>query len=427
MIRDTSSPGLSDVMRAAAGSAAALDAALYGASALFAATTLELARWVTYRTWAAFAWPTYTAAALIGLVLAAHDARLGRRRLTAARFALAGFVLAGALAAPLVAGVHWRAERGPQYAASEVVITEGAAADLLRGRNPYATRFASPELAGRAPSIADHFPYLPGMAVFGVPRALLPSRSWTDARVFFTLATALAAAAALAGWRAPPQSRLRALQVLAVLPTGAPLLVAGGDDMPVLALSLLALVLLDRSRYVASSAAAGAAALLKLTAWPLFLFVALAARRSALIVATVVLGVVAAAASAGPASFADDVLLFPLGLTSPPSPAKGTTLGSLIRDSVSPHTAARAVVTATLLAVALGVAFAALRAWGLSGTRPANAAEAAMAAGVVLAALVAFAPIGRPGYLVYPVDLLLWSALLRTSREARVRTEALAW
>ena len=48
--------------------------------------------------------------------------------------------------------VQWRSEpnRAPAsalhpYGASEVVVTEGAARALLRGRDPYSMRFASPE------------------------------------------------------------------------------------------------------------------------------------------------------------------------------------------------------------------------------------------------------------------------------------------
>src|SRR5262249_60797054 len=105
--------------------------------------------------------------------------------------------------------------------------------EVLRGRDPYSAHLGSSELAGREPSIAQHFPYLPGMAAFGLPRALLGKAWWTDARIFFALVTALAAAAALWSWPAPAEQRLRALQVLLVLPTGALVLVAGGADVPV--------------------------------------------------------------------------------------------------------------------------------------------------------------------------------------------------
>lgn len=415
----------------------AVDALLYGVSAMFAVHTLAFSSFVKFRTWAEFAWPAYTLGALAALVLAVVAARFGERRLATARLLLALVVLVGAVAVPLAAEVRWRTERGAVYAPSEVVITEGAAAEVLRGRDPYSAHFTSPEIAGREPSVAEHFPYLPGMALFGFPRALLPNTAWTDARVFFALATALAAAAALWRWRAAAERRLRALQVLVVLPTGALVLVSGGDDVPVLALSLLALVLFQRRRHAASAGAVAAAALLKLTAWPLMIALAVAARDvhgrrsfgSPLVLApvVVVLGVLVAVAS-GPADFASDVLLFPLGLTSLPSPAASTTLGSVVLGTVPQSPTldpVRVVVTAALLATALLVAAAVLVALARArGPRPAAASEAAAFAGVVLMALIVLAPVARVGYLIYPINLLLWAALLLERRSATPATRS---
>src|SRR5262249_55522048 len=262
--------------------------------------------------WAEVALPAYGAGAVAALALAAAAARLGSQRLVRARLLLALGVLAGALALPLTEQVRLRTTTTAAlhpYAASEVVVTEGAAGELLRGRAPYAARFASPELAGRSPSIPQHFPYLPGMAAFGLPGALAPGTPWADARIFFGLATAIAAGLAIALWGAPPGRRLRALQVLLVLPTGATALVAGSDGLPVLALSLLALVLFERGRHAASASAIAAASLLKLTAWPLLVALALSGRASGrkrpapplvLAVGVVGLGVLGAVA-AGPA------------------------------------------------------------------------------------------------------------------------------
>ncbi len=400
---------------------AGLDAVLYGASAAFALYLLTSSSFMTHRTWAQFASPVYEVAAAASLVLAGAAARVGRHRLAQARLLVALFVLAGALVAPLTAAVWWRVQRGPAYAASEVIITEGAAAEVVHGRDPYATHFASHELAGRTPSIAEHFPYLPGMAIFGLPRAFAPVTPWTDARVFFGLTAALAAGAALARWRTPAERRLRALQVLLVLPTGASLLVAGGDDVPVLALSLLALVLFDRGRHRESAVAIGSAALLKLTAWPLLLALAFAARgprgrnriRSPLVIASaIVLAAMSAAAAVDPGSFANDVLLFPLGLTSLPSPAATTTLGSTVVGAVGNSGAPRVLVTAALLVVALLAAATLLGALARSRGRL-RAAEPAAAAAAILAVLIVLAPVARAGYWIYPAELLMWAALLR--------------
>jgi len=68
----------------------------------------------------------------------------------------------------------------------------------------------------------------------------------------------------------------------------------------------------------------------------------------------------------------------------------------------------RKVAIALLLATALdaaGVLLAVRR-------PPADAAMAARYAGVLLAVAVALAPAGRLGYLIYPVNLLVWSWVL---------------
>jgi hypothetical protein len=400
--------------------AAALgDALLYGASAVFAAQVLGSSSMLRNRTWAELASPAYAGAAVAALLLAALAARLGDARLLRARVALAVLVLVGAVAMPLALAAQWRADpsRAPAsalhpYGSSEIVVTEGAAQAFVHGRDPYSTRFTSPELDGRSPSTGEHFPYLPGMIAFGLPRALVPDSPWSDARFFFLAATLAAGAFALRRWRAPPGHRLRALQVLVVLPTGAAALVTGGDDVPVLALCLLALVLFDRQRHAASAAAAAGAALLKLTAWPLLLVLAVPSRRIRVAAGSVAAALLVVAA-AGPTAFVDDVLLFPTGLTNLPSPASTTTLGSMMIAPVqgSPY---RVLITLALLAVALGVTVLVLRA--LAFRRAIGAPEAAAAAAVVLLALIVLAPVARAGYVVYPFDLFAWAVLLRSAR-----------
>src|SRR5262249_35859814 len=148
---------------------------------------------VKFETWAWFAGPAY----LLGVIgaggLAFGASRMRARRLMVARFVVALAVLFGALVLPLAAEVKWRGGRGARYAPAEVIVTERAASEVLRGRDPYSAHLGSSELAGREPSIAQHFPYLPGMAAFGLPRALLGKAWWTDVRIFFALVTALAA------------------------------------------------------------------------------------------------------------------------------------------------------------------------------------------------------------------------------------------
>src|SRR4051812_799767 len=146
--------------------ASLVDALLYAASAVFALRVLGTSSMLRNRTWADLAWPVYTARTVAALALAAR----GGAQLFRARLALAAAVFVGAVVVPLAVEVQWRTEpaRAPAralhpYGASEVVVTEGAARALLRGPDPYAVRFTSPELMGRSPGIDGHFPYLPGM------------------------------------------------------------------------------------------------------------------------------------------------------------------------------------------------------------------------------------------------------------------------
>jgi Glycosyltransferase family 87 len=388
-----------------------LDAFLYGASAAFALQTLGSA-YARSRAWGAFGLPAYGSGAVASVILVACGGRLAPRRLEVARVLLAAFVLVGAVVLPLAAEVQWRAQRGPQYVTSEVVVTERAGAALARWRDPYSAPLDSVELA-RSPKAVGHFPYLPAMALFGFPRAFLPQAAWTDVRLFFAIATALAAAGTLCCWPGPRADRLRALQILVVLPTGATATVVGGDDVPVLALSLLALVLFQRGHRAASAGVVALAALLKLTAWPLMFALAVVGRKtgrrlpSPLVVAPIgVLFVVLAAARASPAGFADDVILFPQGLSSLPSPAASTTIGSLVVAAVS----ARRVATWALLGLALLVSAALLARLAREPAPPPRAAASAAAA--ILLTFVLLAPVARSGYFVYPVELLIWGALL---------------
>jgi hypothetical protein len=407
-----------------------IDALLYGASGLFALRVLGTSSMLRNRTWADLAWPAYTAGAVAAVALAA----IGCAQLLRARLALAAGVFVFAVVVPLAVEVQWRSEpaRSPAgalhpYGSSEVVVTEGAARALLHGHDPYAVRFTSPELVGRSQGIDRHFPYLPAMIAFGVPRAVVPEIAWSDARLVFLAASVAAALVAFRRWRAPPETRLRALQVLLVLPTGAAVLATGGDDVPVLALCLLALVLLDGGRRTASAWAAAGAALLKLTAWPLLLALAVASPGRCRLPLGAVAIVVFVAAAAGPAAFVDDVLLFPAGLADLPSPAATTTLGSMMIAPVS-ESSYRAAATVALLAAAALIAGLGSRA--LLRRMQGGAAEVALGAGVFLLALIVLSPVARAGYLVYPLDLFAWAVLLRRSQTATApvgRGEAIAW
>jgi hypothetical protein len=360
-----------------------------------------------YREWGRVAMGPYAAGAVAASVLAV---RAGAAR---ARVWLAVFVFVGAALVPLGLEVAWRVRTSPgRHAQSEAIVTEEAAEALVHGKDPYATTYLHGPLADRPLGTKTHFPYLPGMLVFGLPRALAGHRSVADARVWFALTTLALTGASLALWRTSAEAKLHAVQWLVVLPTGALLMATGGDDLPVLALLLFALVLAQRDRPVAGGIALGVAAATKQTAWVLvpFLLIAAmangrpAATKLAASTAAVVLPVIAAALAWNPGAFWEDAVRFPLGLGKQRTPAATPTIGSLIV-----HTFPEAK---TGLTVALIGAVGILVLYLLVRRPPRSVAQAAAWAAGVFTVGYVFAPAARFGYVVYPIDLLVWASAL---------------
>jgi hypothetical protein len=390
--------------------AALWDAALYGGSSLWA---LAVAGWASiplYREWGRIAVAPYAIGALTAVVLAGRYA-------TRARTWLAVAVFAGASLLPLALEVAWRAETAPGlHAQSEAIVTEEAARALVAGRDPYVVTYEDGPLGARPPGTTSHFPYLPAMLVFGLPRAVDGASPTADARVGFAAVTVALTLVSMRLWPGPAEDRLRVAQALAILPTGALPMATGGDDLPVLGLMLLSLVLVQRRRAGWGGMAAGLAAGMKQTAWPLVPFLILVAWRAGgrhgrslpvtLAVAAGVLVVPFLAWSPGP--FLEDVVLFPLGLGEHASPAGSATIGTLLVRTLPQ---ARTLFTALIL---LGVA--AVAAWLLVRRPAATVGRAAAHAGIVMAVALLLAPAARFGYLIYLVNLLVWAAVLDRAR-----------
>ena len=352
-----------------------------------------------------------------GAAVAAFLAIRGASHRARAWLALA--VLAGAALLPLGLEVAWRAQTSPGlHAQAEVVVTEEAAKALVHGRDPYAVTYLHGPLADRPTGTKTTFPYLPGMVSFGLPRALAGDRPLADARLWFALATFGIGGAALSTSRSPAGARLVAFQLLALLPTGALLMATGGDDLPVLALLLLALVLAGQEHPVEAGVAMGLAAATKQTAWILlpFLVVAVAStegRRAAAKLAgsaaAIALPVIAVFAAWNPGAFWEDAVRFPLGLGQR-TPAATPTLGSLV---VHAFPEARTGLTLVLIGVvAILVVHLLVRRPPHSVAGAASRAAAAVAIGFVLA------PAARFGYVVYPIELLVWAYLVAGDRPA---------
>ena len=416
------------------GAGLGIDAVVYAMSALFAAWILATTTFSTFRSWAEIAAPSYLAGAiataLVAVVATRHTLRVGvpaTRPVERARLAVLGAVTTGSCLVPTTMGVLRRATVGPEYAQSEVVVIESAARVLLQGADPYSSVFTSPELTGRAPGIREHFPYLPGMVVFGLPRAALGG-VWTDARVAFLAVTV--AATLYAATRLGPCRGSRLWQLLVAAPTGAFALATGGDDVPLLALAALALVLLGEARTRAVLVLLVALACTKQTMWPLGIAVLLTLprgdpRRHALTLASIPVALFTALLLTSPAAFAD-MIAYPLGETGNRTPANTTTMGSAVLDGIGGEESVHRLVAAVTLVCAAALASeVALRTWQRRHAALSSGLPAAVATrfGLLILVLVAFAPVGRPGYLIYPLNALVWTMLL-ASRAAERRVPA---
>jgi hypothetical protein len=410
------------------------DAALYIAAAGFAFLTSAFAVSSDYRSWGWFAGIVYVGAALVAMLCQRVILRspLEGRRLAAQIFSMRRIIVAlvvcGAVFAPLAAEVGWRAEAATgAHAQPEVPVIERAGDRVAAGHSPY---LADPTQVGNDASsdsrnidAESFFPYLPGMAVFGLTNALSLPVALTDARlviVAFTIAIAVLALR-LAG--ASNGRRLRVLQFLVALPLGALPLVTGGDDLPVIALVLLGLVLAARRSPILAGLALGCAATLKFTAWPILLLMALASQdrsgrrapgRYLAAAALVVVPVTAIGLIPSPKAFVESVVRFPLGLTNIRSPAASPLLGQMITNLLPSH---RRLITVVLLVVGLAIVMAV----GKLRTPRTTAQVAGFTAFALLIATV-LAPATRFGYLIYPADLAAFAYLVAGMRPVAVAT-----
>jgi glycosyl transferase family 87 len=369
----------------------ALDLVLYGLSAVFALVTALTATLPPHRPWG------YLAA--VGYLLAAVAVPVaGRSRRLAVTVAAWG----ATAVLPLVVEAVQRAGGRTDRAQEEVVVVERGGVRLLHTGTPYLSHDA---IAALPPDerLLGYLPYQPGMALFGLPRAAFGVAWWTDARVWFALATALALV--LAARQLPTGPRLtRAVQAATVLPVCALTLAVGGDDLPVLALCLLALAYAARDRYLAAGIAVGIAGALKLFAWPVALvLLVLAVRRRAWSYPVGALGIPVLALVppflVDPDATVENVVQFPLGHGLVRSPAASPFPGHLLATLVP---GGPAIAAALLLAAGLAIG-----AW-LIRRPPGDAAQAALVCGVGLLAATLLMPASRFGYLLYPVAYTLW-------------------
>ncbi|ROP31153.1 glycosyltransferase 87 family protein [Couchioplanes caeruleus] len=378
------------------------DVLLYGLSAVFALVTALTSTLLPHRAWGAVAAWGYLAAFLLAVV------QLVRRR-PALRMALTWVTWGAAALLPLLVQAVQRAGGRTDRAQEEVLVAEHMGERLAHTGTPY----LGPEAIGALPpgeQLLGYAPYQPGMAVFGLPRAAFGDAWITDARIWFALVTAAALVAAV---RLAGPGPVRAVQFATVLPICALTLATGGDDLPVLALCLLALACCAAGRFGAAGLAVGAAAALKLFALPVVAVLLVLAFTTGNLrrflpgaLGLPVLALVPAFLVDGDA-FVENVIRFPLGHGIVTSPAQSPFPGYLIAQTLP---GGRYVAAGLLVAAAVTIAVLLVR------RPPATAATAALFCGWGLLTAILLMPTTRFGYLLYPLALLAWSSALVFSR-----------
>ncbi|RIV36442.1 glycosyltransferase family 87 protein [Micromonospora radicis] len=405
-----------------AGGGLPLDLGLYATSAAFAAITAGTSTLPPHRHWGGIAALGYLAAALAvtGQLLARRHRPDTLLAATPARWLVATLAWAGAALLPLSWQSAQRAAGRGDRAQEEVLVVEESGRRLLETGTPY----LGPDAIAALPAehqLLGYTPYQPGMALFGLPRAISDGW-WTDARIWFAICTALILALAVQALRRAAAGShgsrhdailLRAVQAATVLPVCALTLATGGDDLPVLALCLLALALAATARPGSAGIAVGLAGALKLFAWPVAAVLVIWAltRRAGLRLAAGAFGLPAAALLptllVDHQALVENVLRFPLGHGRVSSPAQSPFPGHLIAANLP---AGRAVAAALLIAAGMTIAVRLAR-------RPPRAAHtASLICGYGLLAAILLMPTTRFGYLLYPIAFLLWVPALDLPR-----------
>jgi hypothetical protein len=309
--------------------------------------------------------------------------------------------------------------QGGELAAGMTVI-ERSAILLIRDGTPYLP-------SGQLSSWLAYNPYLPAMALFGLPSAAGLQGAPGDPRVWLVVVTVAGLAAALslgaphsvrccAGCR---RTMLRSIAFATACPVVALNLAVTTTDPPVLALMLLALGLLNSPERIWPAAMTlGLACAMKPTAWLAIPVLAAMLRhrdgtRAAVKFTGTSLAVLLAATLpvmlANPVAMTQNTVLFPLGLTRHLTPAQSLTPGDLLaRTGPAGH------VLAVGLLVVVGIAVAVM----LLFRPPRDPRAAAWWLAIGLALMFALGPAERFGYFIYPLGLIGWLALTHPAKQS---------
>jgi hypothetical protein len=345
--------------------------------------------------------------AAIAYALAALAVMAWRSRETTGVDIALGVMVCGAILVPLL----WMVLTG--HGEPEVGVVANSAKTLIKHGTPY----RSAKVLATTTDPNQYNPYLPLMAAFGVPQALLGHGPLTDPRVWFGIVFLVVFAFALKIAGAKDCARW------ALLVTASPIiafeLCVGGTDVPMVAFMCLGFALLwrpGRSNAIAGGLALGIASSMKATAWPA-LVVAFAllyvrdGKREAWRFTAVSLAVVAVIvgpfAVLRPGSLVKNTILFPLGLASVKSQADSPLLGHVLAQTGAVgHTAVVLLLIGSGLAIAVSLVI-----------RPPKDVPAATVRLVIgLSAMFVLAPSTRFGYFIYPAALVVWLLVAQAGR-----------
>ena len=370
------------------------------ACALFAGAVSLFSHDPLHRLWGLSAGCAYALAALAVLAWRSRDTR-------GVDVAL-GLILCGAILFPLL----WMVAHG--HGEPEVGVVDTAAKTLIKDGTPY----RSTQALASTTNPNNYNPYLPLMAAFGVPQALLGHGLLTDPRVWFgaVFLAVFAVSLRIAGAR----DSVRWALLLTASPIIAFELCVGGTDVPMVAFLCLGFALLwraQRTSPVAAGLALGVASSMKATAWPaLAVAFALlyvrdgqrAAWRFTAVALAVVAVIVGPFAVLKPGALVKNTVLFPLGLASVKSQAASPLLGHVLAQTgVVGHTIVVILLIGSGLAIAVSLV--------IRPPRDVPAATIRLVLG--LSAMFILAPSTRFGYFIYPAAMVLWLVVSQAGRK----------
>jgi hypothetical protein len=381
-------------------------------SAAFAGTVNLFSHDPLHRLWGLSAASAYAVAALA--VLAARSLPAVRSRGTLGVDVALGVILCGVILFPLL----WMVAHG--HGEPEVGVVATSAKTLITHGTPY----RSSQALANTTNPNQYNPYLPLMAAFGVPQALLGHGLLTDPRIWFgaVFLVVFAFALRIAGAR----DSFRWALLMTASPIIAFELCVGGTDVPMVAFMCLGFAFLWRTHGaypVTAGLALGIASSMKATAWPA-LVVAFAllyvrdgqrvAWRFIAVALSVVIVIVGPFAVLRPGSLVKNTILFPLGLASVKSQAASPLLGHVLAQTgVVGHTIVVILLIASGLAIAVSLV-----------VRPPRDVPAATIRLVLgLSAMFVLAPSTRFGYFIYPAAMVLWLLVAKAGRKAAGQPE----